>query len=382
MTTPDILHDLKQRDFTVNAMALAVHANEAELIDPLGGAHDLTRRCLRVCSDGAFEADPLRMLRAVRFSRQLSCEIEAQTWEGICRSSSLISRSAQERIKREFFTVLDSPSQEISLRELHACGLLDRLLPDIRVMYSVCQSSPHEYFLFEHCLRSVGFVQQAFQILCERLAGEHQTLSNYMNQGFEEGVSMTSLLCFAALLHDIGKPACAVKDGDRIRFYGHDKAGAKLVRTIAREFGLGRKVQGVLSCLVENHMRILQMSQNRQLTERAKIRFLGDCGETAAAVCLLAIADSLATGSSPEYQESSKVVRDLAAELCIRALATEDDVTTAPLLSGNDVISCLGLNAGPGVGDVLKQAAQLERDGVLQNREAALLWLKKISGNA
>lgn len=382
MASPDIIQDLEQRDFTVNAMALAVHENETQLIDPLGGRNDLDARCLKLCSEGAFTSDPLRMLRAVRFARQLSCEIDAPTRESMYRNSALITLSAQERIKREFFMVLDLSLPELSLRELHASGLLDRLLPDLGILYDVDQNPPHEHQLFEHCLLSVGFLQDALQLLYESLEEPHQQFNDYMSQGFEEGVSMLSLLCFAALLHDIGKPACAVAEGGRIRFYGHGKAGAKLVRTIARDFGLGRKAQGVLSCIVENHMRILQMSQNTQLTERAKVRFIGDCGKAAAAVCLLAIADSFATGSSPEYQESSKRVRDLASELCMLALVPNEDSITAPLLTGDDVITLLGLDAGPDVGNVLRQAAQMERDGVLRNREAALLWLKNLSGKA
>jgi len=381
MATSDIIDDLKKRDFTVNAMALAVHENEARLIDPLGGSQDLADHCLRLCSDGAFEADPLRMLRAVRFSRQLSCEIEQRTRESMCRNSSRITRSARERIKREFFTVLSGPLQETSLRELHACGLLDHLLPDIRILYDVCQSTPHEHVLFEHCLRSVGFLQDALQIVCESREGSHQKLSEYMSQSFEEGVTMTSLLSFAALLHDIGKPACAVEDGDRIHFYGHDKAGVKISQRIAREIGLGRKAQRVFCFLVENHMRILHMSQCEYLTERAKIRFIADCGEASAAVCLLAIADNLATGSMPAYQSSSKRLRDIATELCALAIDPPADLSTAPLLTGDDVIALLGLDAGPDVGDVLRKAAQLERDGLLQDRDAALLWLEKLPRN-
>jgi len=378
MSTSDIICDLKKRDFTVNAMALGVHENDPLLIDPLGGRDDLANHCLRLCSDGAFEADPLRMLRAVRLSRQLSCEIDDCTRQSMRCNSSLITRSARERIKREFFMVLDGPSQEISLRELHDCGLLDLLLPDIKVMYEVRQSEPHEHFLFDHCLRSVGFLQAALQIVREALGDNSQILSDYINQSFEDGVSMMSLLCFGALLHDIGKPECAVEDGDRIHFYGHDKTGAQCVRRIAREIGLGRKAQGVVASLVENHMRVLQLSQCERLSERAKIRFIGDCGEAAAAVCLLAIADNFATGSMPAYQSSNRRLCVIATELCLRALDPPAHSSTAPLLTGEDVMTSLGLEAGPDVGDVLRQALQLERDGLLQNRDAALVWLRSL----
>lgn len=378
MHQSDIMHDLQQRDFTINAMALAVHTREADLIDPLGGQADLEERCLRMCSEGAFEADPLRMLRAVRFSRQLSCEIEPLTQESMRRNSSLITRSACERIKRELFMILHGPAQEKSLRELLACGLLERLLPDIMLMPSMRQSAPHEHMLLEHCLLTVRFLEVVQRMPDARFDGVRVKISDYLNQNFEEGVSMVALLSFAALLHDIGKPACTMEDNGRMRFYGHDKAGAAIIRRIARETGLGRKAQQVLSCLVENHMRILQMAQLESLSERAKVRFVRDCGTSAAGVCLLAIADSLATGSNPAYQCSRQRVRDIAWDLCAGIFVSQDLVETAPLLTGSDVINALGLGPGPHVGRVLRQAAQLERNGTLQARESALAWLHSL----
>jgi tRNA nucleotidyltransferase/poly(A) polymerase len=378
MHQPDILCDLHQRDFTVNAMALAVHASDTELIDPLGGQADLASRCLRMCSEGAFEADPLRMLRAVRFARQLSCEIEPRTQESMRLNSALITRPARERIKRELFMILHGPAQEQSLRELLACGLLQRLLPDILLMSGVRQSAPHEHVLLEHCLLTVRFLEEVQRMQDTRFDGVRAKMNEYLHQSFEEGVTMAALLSFVALLHDIGKPACACDDNGRMRFYGHDTAGAAIIRRIARETGLGRKAQQVLGCLVENHMRILQMSQLENLSERAKLRFVRDCGTVAPGVCLLAIADSLATGSMPEFQDSSQRVRDIARELCGRFFASQDMHETAPLLTGADVINALGRGPGPHVGRILRQAAQLERNGTLQNREAAVAWLHSL----
>ena len=118
------------------------------------------------------------------------------------------------------------------------------------------------------------------------------------------------------------------------------------------------------------------MSQLESLSERAKLRFVRDCGTVAPGVCLLAIADSLATGSMPEFQDSSQRVRDIARELCGRIFTSQDLHETAPLLTGADVINALGRGPGPHVGSVLKQAAQLERNGTLQDRESALAWLR------
>jgi poly(A) polymerase len=286
-------------------------------------------------------------------------------------------RSARERVKRELFAILHAPEREASLRALFDAGLLARLLPDIAVMEGVQQSAPHEHTLFEHSLRTAGFLDEALRIT-QACSGELQARRDeYLNQSLEEGVTMMSLLCFAALLHDAGKPECASEHAGRIHFYGHERSGACIIRSMARAVGLGRKAQSVLAVLVEQHMRILHMSLLESVSERAKARFVRDCGPAAAGVCLLAIADSLATGSGSEYRDSSRCVRDIAADLCARILASSDLQENEPLLTGADVMAALQTTQGPHVGRILKQAARLERNGTLQDREAALAWLRK-----
>jgi len=376
MNQTDIIFDLQQRDFTVNAMALALHEPGTCLIDPLGGQADLDARCLRMCSKQAFEADPLRMLRAFRLARQLSCVIEPLTLASIHRNSALIVHSARERVKRELFAILHAPEREASLRALFDTGLLAQLLPDIAVIEGVQQSAPHEHTLFEHSLRTAGFLDEALRITQSCCSDLQAQSDEYLNQSLEEGVTMMSLLCFAALLHDIGKPECASEQAGRIHFYGHERSGARIIRGMARSVGLGRKAQSVLAVLVEQHMRILHMSLLESVSERAKARFVRDCGPAAVGACLLAIADSLATGSGPEYRDSSRRVRDIAADLCARILATSDLQETAPLLTGADVMDALQSGQGPQVGRILKQAARLERNGTLHDREGALAWLR------
>jgi hypothetical protein len=155
----------------------------------------------------------------------------------------------------------------------------------------------------------------------------------------------------------------------------------KTIRRIARDIGLGRKAQHILACLVGNHTRILQMTQLVSVSERAKVRFVQDCGEAAAGVCLLTIADDLATGLKPDSQHSSRRVREIAFDLCASIFSSQHLHKAAPLLTGDDVIASLGRGAGPHIGDVLRQAAQLERNGILQDRKAALIWLKSLSPN-
>jgi len=368
MQTEDILHDLAQRDFTFNAMALGVHENKARLIDPLGGQDDLSAHCLRMCASTAFETDPLRMLRAIRFSRQLSCVIEPRTRERMRLNSSLITRSASERIKREFFMIMHGPSQEKSLQELYACGLLEGFLPD-----TLFQSIAHDALVLERIICNAGFLEGMLQQFDARLDGVRQQLHDYVSKDFEDGVSMMSLLMFALLLRTV----CLSEDGADNE---NGTSCIKVVQQIAREIGLGRKAQKVLACLVENFGRIEHMAQFENVSERMKARFGLDCSEAAVGVCLLAIADRLAADSSSACQAASQTIVDIAYDVCAYILGSQG--TPAPLLTGDDVSNSLGLAAGPRIGDILSQAAQLERDGILHNRDAALLWLKNLPNKA
>jgi poly(A) polymerase len=334
-----------------------------------------------MCSKGCFEADPLRMLRAIRFARQLSCEIEPGTWESMLCSSSLIVHSARERIKRELFTVLHEHDKGKSLRELHDSGLLAHLFPAVGMIERDNGNHSLEFVSFEHCLRTVDFLDAIQLAPDDRLVGVLQQLSDYVDQDLEEGVSMLSLLVFAAFLAHAAGSQYDGDAGDSLEYYGHEMSLTKTAQHIACETGFGRKAQHIVACLYAQRMRIAQMAQLETLPERVKVRFVLDCGECAVGVCLLAIADSLARASGLERQCSSRRVTDVAYDLCSWILSSQDVREASPLLTGNDVISLLGLGAGPRVGNILKQAAQLERSGELLDRKAALLWLRNLHPN-
>jgi tRNA nucleotidyltransferase/poly(A) polymerase len=368
MHTSDIIQDLKQRDFTLNAMAFAVHESEVQLIDPLGGYDDLSAHCLRMCSGDAFSRDPLRMLRAVRFARQLSCVIEPQTRERMRLSSSLISRSARERIKREFFMILHESPQETSLRELHACGLLEYL-------FAGDEFAGLSYEAFEQGIPVIGVLESVLLQPEACLANVRHALREYLNKDFEDGVSMLSLLMFTALL-------CRACTLEHATGSGNGVLTVKQVRHVASRIGLGRKAQHIVCSLIEHCDRIARMAQLSALHERVKIRFALDCGEAAAGVCLFAIADSRTAESGPVSHACPQRVMEIACDVCRYVLTSPGVHEKTALLTGDDVSSELGLGAGPRIGQILNQAAQLERDGVLENRKAALLWLKKQHGHA
>jgi len=124
-----IENDLRLRDFTINALALPLFGDRTELIDPLHGCEDLRKGIIRACSAAAFDNDPLRLMRAIRFSAELGFAIEDNTWKTLCAKSALLKEVAWERVRDELFRTLAASGCGASLRKLCSSGLWAEILP-------------------------------------------------------------------------------------------------------------------------------------------------------------------------------------------------------------------------------------------------------------
>ncbi len=143
---PDIDGDLRLRDFTINALALDLRklceTGDTALIDPLGGRQDIQNKIVRMCSSRSFDDDPLRMLRAVRFARQLGYTIDFATFSLCAEKHGLITNVSIERIKKELFTILHLPCPALSLRQLMQMGFMGLFLPQLADWAGVCPVRP------------------------------------------------------------------------------------------------------------------------------------------------------------------------------------------------------------------------------------------------
>lgn len=369
----DIATDLALRDFTVNALAIAAAQLAGpcppDIIDPLDGRKDIAGMIVRMCSPRAFDDDPLRMLRAVRFARQLGFDIDAATLGHAADRHALIKTVSIERVKKELFTVFGLPNPGLSLRQLLDTGLLVDLLPQTAAWRGYRQCPPHQFTLLEHSLRAVGHLDSM-------LKHSAHPVSPYLSELLEEGVTRRSLLMFSAFMHDSGKPEALQDAGGRRTFHGHDQRGARLNRSVAERLGLGRRCRRMVEAVTANHMRLLHLSRLEAVTERAKLRFLRDCGDVAPEVIMLSLADMLATCSSPVYQPQIDAAAGLGDELLARAFAAAGAPAAEPLLNGADIMNSLSVPPGPQVGMMLKKLHDAEREGLVNSRQEALAWLE------
>ena len=334
----------RRRDFTVNAMM--EDPLTGEVVDPWAGRADLRRGLLRHVSE-AFAEDPLRVLRAGRFAARYGWRVHPDT-SALCRSLDL-SELPRERLEREWREILlggDFPGQ--GLRVLEECGAL-RFFPELAALRGVPQDPVWhpEGDVLTHtalCLDAAVRVRPEME---------------------DPWVEMLGVLC-----HDLGKAGTTVFERGRWRSAGHDEAGVPLaeafVARITEQAGVAEKV----AALVREHLRPGQLHAARESVGDAAIRRLATRVDLRALV-RVAWADAAGRGSEPPDPWQSGVwLLERAATLGVR------DAAPKPFVQGRDALE-LGLAPGPRVGELLRRAYELQLEGSLASREAALSWLRE-----
>lgn len=369
--------DLKNRDITINAMAIDVNFIEENLldhlIDPLNGLEDIQGEKIRICSDSAFINDPVRIIRVLRFAAKYGYRIDETTCNLMKDSALLIDTVAVERVKKEFFSVLNYNNQRSSIEKMIDIGLMECLLPEIIEFKNIKQGSRHQYDLFNHSLQTANMLERAENELFKQFDGNDNLINSNLDELVEEGVTRRSLLVFSALFHDSGKTQTAESKGDRITFIRHEKEGKDINRNLAKRMGLGKNAQNIVSELTKNHMRVLFLSFLEKLTVRAVKRFIFDTKYIFNEILILSVADAMATKDNADLDKIFKVIGEI---LNIsKSLNDVNDID--PLLNGNDVMDIAGFNNTPMIGAILDELKALECSGQIETRDDAIKWLKK-----
>ena len=381
--TDSIEEDLAARDLTINSLAIPVDELYAggsfSIIAVNSGIDDLQANCIRHCP-GAFEADPLRMLRAYRFVATLGFQLDPQTARAVRNSASLITRCAGERIRCELELLLLSPNASSAVGMMGESGLLFCVLPELWQAKDVEQPDFHHLDVYGHSLLAL---EKAGEII--------GTPGDYFSNGKSEIVQYlgkrNNLLAvkWAALLHDIGKPVTKSvhrHDPSRVTFHRHDEEGSQLVHEIGERQRWSNRLLLQTAQLIEMHMHPFHLCNvirdGGDLSSRAALKLYRRAGENLPGLFLLAMADSLASKGKMKPVRMELEIRKLYDRIIqIRDLRVKPVLAAKPLLTGRDLIAEFDLRPGPVFSEILEELEIARVEGKVIDRLTAVAWVTR-----
>lgn len=371
---PDIYEDLRRRDFTINAVAVKIsdvlQSGMTVLLDPLGGVTDLKEKTVRICSTESFRDDPIRILRAFRFSCTLGFVISPETAALVSPSVDAVIDAAPERIRDEFFAVLSCDSSIAALREMDRYGVLDAILPELRPMKGCEQNEYHHLDVWDHSFEAIERLEWIIAHRRQLYGTTAESITSYLLEEPVLGRPRLALLKLVALFHDSGKPHTRTRDAaGRIHFYGHEKISRDMFIEVGRRLKLSRREVETGAKLIEGHMRPMILTDDA-VSMRAIYRLCRRFDKESVGLFLVFLADLSATrgparptGDDARALERTREVLDWYLDVQPRK---------PPLVNGHDLMRTFGLAPGPHLGALLKQLVELQDCGQISTKEQAL----------
>ncbi|MDT0436946.1 MULTISPECIES: CCA tRNA nucleotidyltransferase [Streptomyces] len=343
--------DLVRRDFTVNAMALALP--ERTLIDPHDGRADLAARVLRTpgTPEASFSDDPLRMMRAARFAAQLDFEVAPEVVTAMKDMAGRIGIVSAERVREELNKLLVSAHPRKGLTLLVDSGIADHVLPELPALRLESDEHHRHKDVYEHTLI----------VLEQAMALE------------EDGPDL--VLRLAALLHDIGKPRTRRFEEDgRVSFHHHEVVGAKMTKKRMTELKYSNDLVRDVSRLVELHLRFHGYGTG-EWTDSAVRRYVRDAGPLLSRLHQLTRSDCT-TRNKRKAATLSRAYDGL--EERIAQLQEQEELDSIrPDLDGNEIMRILDIGPGPAIGSAYKHLLELRLENGPMEHEAAVAALKE-----
>ena len=348
--------DLHRRDFTINAMA--VRLPQLELVDLFHGAHDLTEGILRTpgTPEDSFSDDPLRMMRAARFSAQLGFDVAPDVMRAMTEMSERITIVSAERVRDELVKILMSPAPRRGLELLVHTGLAEHILPELPLLQLEADEHHHHKDVYEHTLT---VLDQAIDL----------------EQAHDPAIDPDLVLRLAALLHDIGKPKTRRFESDGgVSFHHHEVVGARLTRKRMQALRFPNDVTDAVTQLVEQHLRFHGYGGG-EWTDSAVRRYVRDAGDQLVRLHKLTRADST-TRNRRRAAMLQHAYDDL--ESRIARLEQEEELASIrPDLDGRQIMEILDIPSGPLVGEAYKHLLELRLDNGPMSQEQAEAALRE-----
>jgi poly(A) polymerase len=344
--------DQNRRDFTINAMAIALNKNNfGHLLDPFNGVQDIENKILKTPLDPniTFSDDPLRMMRAVRFASQLQFHIEENTYQALSHNAVRLDIISQERITDELNKIILSKTPSIGFKHLFDTNLLHQFFPEMVALQGT------------ETINGKSHKDNFYHTL--------EVLDNTCNR------STHLWLRWAAILHDIAKPATKrFEEGHGFTFHGHEDKGARMVPKIFAKLRLPLDHQmKYVQKLVQLHLRPIVLSKE-EITDSAIRRLLFDAGEDIDDLMKLCESD-ITTKSKTKmerYLKNFEIVREK-----LKVIEEKDKIRNwQPPIDGAVIMQTFNITAGKEVGIIKTAIREAILDGIITNDyEAAFKFM-------
>ena len=344
--------DQKRRDFTINALAISLNENNyGELIDPFNGIRDLENKIIRtpLSPDVTYSDDPLRMMRAIRFSAQLNFEIEENSFRSIQKNAGRIEIVSKERMMDEFQKIMMTPKPSFGLKLLDDAGLMKFILPELVALKGIeeIEGQTHKDN-FYHTLEVVDNISQNTENIWLR---------------------------WAALLHDIGKaPTKRFDKKIGWTFHSHEFIGSKMVTQLFRrqKLPMGQPMKYVKKIVKLSSRPISLIDEN--VTDAALRRLLFEAGEDFEDLITLCKAD-ITTKNEKKQKRFKK--NFILVEEKIKEVEKRDKVRNfQPPVSGEEIMEIFDLKPSKVVGEIKTAIKEAILEGEIENnRESALKYM-------
>ena len=344
---------MSRRDFTINSIAASILPDSfGKLYDPFGGIKDLQKGLIitPLDPDETFSDDPLRMLRAVRFSAQLNYEIASTLLDSISRNVKRMEIISWERIRDEIIKSLSTEKPSIAFYHMKDTGLLSYVFPEMDIMsgVEVIDNKGHKD-VFIHTLQVVDNAAK----LTEKME-----------------------VRFAALVHDIAKPRTKHFDKQKgWTFHGHDEIGHRMMRKVSKRMKLSNELRDYLMLMTKLHLRPITLAMHG-ITDSAIRRVMSEAGEHIDDLMMLCRADI--TTKDPKrvkkYMGNFERVETLMQDVKLR----DEMLAFQSPVRGEEIMEVFKLKPGRQVGKIKKAIEDAILDGKIENEyDAAYAFMLK-----